>query len=229
MRPIVVLLALVLTSCSSETVIIEEEEWYEDEELGYEVDDFSWEEVEGEQSDTHLRRSETATIKIAGQPDHQVRVSQYDYYIDVDDPKSGTQLLEIEDLTSGNYRVFTFAPRLSAILIESDNTDIEIVKNPDGSYTVGDQPAANGRAAVKLLQENPIFGDASQHGFLLAYAMAQKATPWTSLMKSLVGPSPAPSFSRAEVGAVCERFQDFCDCAACFKTGQLDSCKRCPQ
>ena len=179
---------------------------------------------------TFLKRMQTATIKIAGQPDHQsaFRSTTITSTSTIRRRHAGPR---DRDLTSGNYRVFSFAPRLSAILLESEDADVEIVKNPDGSYTVGDEHAENGREAVKLLQNDAVFGDASSHGLLLAYAMAQKATPWTSLMKSAVGPQPSPAaaLTRAEVGAVCERFQDFCDCAACFKIGQVDSCKRCPQ
>lgn len=229
------ILTVGLVSCTinANKIVNEAKEYYDDDELGYEVDDFDWDDVEGDQEATHLTRTQTATIKIDGEEEasHQVRVTEYDYYVDVDDPKTGTQTLEVEDLTTDNFRALSFAPLLGAILIESDDTAVTVVKNPDGSYTVDDQPVANGRAVVELLDENPIFADASPHGMLLAYAMAQKASPWTSLMKSCVGPQPPPGAQGqgAEPGAVCAVFQDFCDCTACFKLNKLDSCQRCPQ
>lgn len=220
---------LALTSCSSDPSD-DDDSYYEDDDLGYEVDDFDWDDTDGEQEATHLKRTQTASIKIKDQGEHKIRVTEYDYYIDVDDPKTGTQTLEIEDLTTGNFRAITFAPKLSAILFESDVKDVLIVKNPDGSYDVDDQPAANGREAVMLLKQNPLFNEASPHGIMLAHAMAQKASPWTSLMKSCIGPQPpANLLTKTEPGAVCERFQDFCDCAACFKLNEIESCKRCPQ
>jgi len=234
--PGLVVAACVLVSCSSGKSKApgtepDGEEYYEDEEIGFEVDDFGWEEVEAKASDTHWTRTETAKMVIKDLGVHEVRLTEYDFFADVQDPKSGTQVLEIEDLVTNNFRAVTFVPRESAILMESDDKDVLIIKNPDGSYTVDDKPAANGRAAVELLKQNPIFADASPHGMLLAYTVAQKKTNWSTLMKtsSPTGPSTFDGQQKAESGSVCERFQDFCDCAACFKVGHIDSCNRCPK
>lgn len=224
----------VLVSCGSgENKTPAEGEYYEDEEIGFEVDDFAWDETEAKESDTHWTRIQTAKVDVKGLGVHEVRVTQYDYFTDVNDPKSGTQALALDDLVTHNFRAITFAPRESAILMESDDKEVIIIRNPDGSYTVDDKPAANGRAAVELLKTNPIFADGSPHGMLLAYTLAQKKTTWSSLMKTS-GPTGPTKFNgqetdKAEPGSVCERFQDFCDCAACFKVGHIDSCSRCPK
>lgn len=236
MRRSLLVFAFAVAACATETVSedkILEEDFYEDEDLGVQVDDFAWDELEGDYEGSHLKREQTGKITVAGQGTHDVRVTELDYYVDVEDPKAGYQVLEVEDLTSGNFRALTFAPQLGAILLESDDVIIEIVRNPDGSYTVDDKPAKNGRAAVDLVKDHPVFAGASAHGMLMAYSIAQKPSKWTSLMRAganVEGPGrpPAPPGSKAEAGAVCERFQDFCDCAACAKLGQVDSCKKCP-
>ncbi|MBX3230971.1 MAG: hypothetical protein KIT84_36540 [Labilithrix sp.] len=224
-----VIAACVALSCSSGKNDPDYEEYYEDEEIGFEVEEFAWDDVEAEELDSHWTRTETAKVEIKGLGVHEVRLTELDFFVDVEDPKSGTQVLEVEDLVTKNFRAVVFVPRESAILMESEDKDVLIIKNPDGSYTVDDQPAANGRAAVEILKQNPIFGDASPHGMLLAYSIAQKKTNWSSLMKSGVSGPTKFEGVRAESGSVCERFQDFCDCAACFKAGNVDSCSRCPK
>ncbi len=117
---------------------------------------------------------EDAEVTLADRGTHTVLV---EYWVEIEDNGDDTnvEILVVTDKTLGQVREYRFDPTATSFgIAEADGeAEVEIVKNPDGSYTVDGEPVANGKAAVALLKEYPVYADASPWGIITAYAVCQ--------------------------------------------------------
>ena len=197
--------------------------FFEDSALGFEVEDFSWDNaVESDaDGDGDPEYKEDGNIVFGGETHDVDLVNE----VDVDSSSGGKTTLTVVDQKSGNTRIYSFVPTTNTLVFADDKSELSVVKNPDNTYTVDGEPAANGKAAVALLKRNPIYSDASAWGFIMTYSVCQKclrraATRMTEDCRN--------SNVRSEGLAVCDIMRDFCDCAICDKTGKADTCSKCP-
>ena len=136
--------------------------------------------------------------------------------------EGGRQKTTISDPVSKTTTVFSYDPATNSITIADDASQVVVVQNPDHSYSVDGVAAANGRAAVALLQGKPAYQSASPHSLMLAYAYAHSPNAAAKGCSEADGGGPL-----ATPPAVCALFEDFCECAACDKTGKRAACASC--
>lgn len=220
------LASLVLTlsaiGCSSKTTAPP----YINSELGIEVDDT-------DTSDTQVTFNADGSysyniddeVNIDGMGMHPVVISEDDQPAAM----GGKETLSIMDMTMGQSTTYGFDPTMNGITVINGMGTVAVVQNPDHSYSVGGQPAANGKAAVALLKANPAYTGASPFGLLAAYSLAQTPAPVASrgCGSGPFAPGVSCTTAVASPPTVCSVFKDLCDCAACDKVGKA-SCALCP-
>lgn len=205
-----------------------EEDYYDNDELGLEIDEFEWADPPSAMNDEGYEEfEEDAEVTIEGMGEHIVLV---EYWEEIEDDGSATnvEILVVTDKTLNQVREYRFDPSATSFGIgEADGAnEVEVIKNPDGSYTVDGVAAANGKAAVALLKGHPVYADASAWGVITAYAVCQtcleRAAKRTPMCCNCDGGGP----SSDEV-AVCDVFPDLCACIACDKLNK-PGCSLCP-
>jgi hypothetical protein len=77
----------------------------------------------------------------------------------------------VSDLTAGEDIAITCDQDWTYFELESGDESLRVAFNPDGTYTIGDQPAANQAAAVALLKQSPLVQGTSRHA--LAFIAAR--------------------------------------------------------
>jgi hypothetical protein len=131
----------------------------------------------------------------------------------------GVQRATITDPKTKTTTVFSYNPSTNSITIADGASSVVVVQNPDHSYSVDGVAAANGRAAVDLIRGKPAYQSASPHSLMLAYSHAHAPNQAAKSNPECGGGATPP--------AVCVLFSDFCECAACDKTGKRNACASC--
>ena len=211
-------LALCLSSCAGEEP---GDSAWKDEEANYEIDGFDWGRVEETDRDSDGKNDwkQTVQVKVGGVLREIELEAEYD-------EATGDQSLWVYDTEADNLRVYSFWPELNALwFADADDTTAELtlMKNPDGTYFVGDTEVPDVKAALALMKQNPIWESASTWGFMLTYSLCQ------SCLQSALGRIPQTCIGGgvSRPPAICDVFHDFCECAKCDKAG-LTSCSTCP-
>jgi hypothetical protein len=199
-----------------------DDDFYENDELGVEIEDFDWATAKrSTQDDGDALYEEDGHVYIDGMGDR---------WVDVDDEQpdtpGGKQVLTVIDREDGNKRIYSFDPATNSLSFSDGTTTLEVVQNPDKTYTVDGVLAANGKEAVALLKESPVYRDASAWGFIMTYSVCQSCLA-RSGTRTPTCCENCGSLQAASEPAVCDIFKDLCDCAACDKAGKT-SCSLCP-
>jgi hypothetical protein len=169
-------------------------------------------------ADRHFRFEQQLAVKLDGESvTHPVKV-RADH---VDASQGGILNLFVDSPGSPTSR-FAFNPATNTIVFASGTTDT-VTRNPDGSYTVDGQPAANGKAALAILKGKPAYRAMPGEHLLVAYAAAQSPLPEMKVPTDLGNGGTRT----ASAPAVCTVFRDLCDCVACDVSAKGASCSRC--
>lgn len=83
----------------------------------------------------------------------------------------GADTVWVSDLTTGEDMAITCDQDWTYFELETDDASMRVEFNPDGTYTIGGQPAADQAAAVALLKESPLVQGMSRHA--LAFIAAR--------------------------------------------------------
>lgn len=231
MRKLVRILTMVLlvgavagrfaTGCSKD-----DDQFWDDDTLGFEVQEFDWNDAvttTDAEGDSHYKEIGVVELGTGGET-HQVSVDLETINRD----GMVKSVLYVTDVQTGNERTYTYEPSRTALSIQDDSASLSIIKNPNGSYTVNDQSAANGKAALQLLKASPVYADASAFGFLMTYGICQSCLERAAHRAPAYCTTGAINNQNAEEApAVCDIFKDLCDCAACDKSGKGDACMKC--
>jgi len=220
--------AFTLMACSSSSPDEDDDYYYSEDELGVAIDDFNWSDPPKTHNDAGQEQDEEdAQVTLTGKGTHTVLVEHWGE-VDEQDNWTGVDILVVTDKTLGQLREYRYDPAVTSFGIGTawGEDEVEVFKNPDGSYTVDGTPAANGKAAVALLKAYPVYEDASAWGIITAYAVCQ------SCLERSVNRSPicCVNCSGPEVSedvAICDIFPDLCACIACDKLDK-PGCSICP-
>lgn len=134
----------------------------------------------------------------------------------------GKRTMVVADKTTGGSRTFSFNPGTNTLTIADGSNVLTVVQNPDKSYTVNGEAAANGKATIPLLKKSAIYNDTSAWAFAATYARCQ-----TCLENAASKAAISCMNGLDEPPAVCDVLRDFCDCTECDKLGKPD-CHKCP-
>ncbi len=214
--------ASMLATCSKDTGD-DDEDWAEDDEYGWSIDELEWDESDrsiDEDGDEHWR--EQARVDLLG-IDHEIEILE-----EIDD--DGVQILSVEDFTEPNFRQFTFDPAMSSLTMEDDEEGlITIVRNPDKSYTVDGAPIATGKAAVAAIKDNPVYRDASKWGIVVAFAVCEACVERDATRTPINcnGGSSVPAAPQLSELYAYNVFQDLLECALCDVIDK-SPCAACP-
>lgn len=117
--------------------------------------DYYEEETEDDATEEYTEEEETALLS----GPHQVTMDVEDlsYMQDEDDT------IWIDDETTGDSLMITHAQEWTDFEIENEAGTLKVVFNPDGTYLIDDQPAADAPAAIALLQKSPVVTSTSKH------------------------------------------------------------------
>lgn len=200
-----------------------EQDYYKDDELGFDVDGMDWSAADPVDSDGDgdPEYAEDGDVEWGGEK-HDVNVVNE---VDTDSSNGGRASLTVTDTVNGNTRRYSYDPAAATFTFSDDTGALAVVKNPDNSYSVNGQAAANGKAAVAIMKQSPVYQDASAWGFIMTYSVCQSCLEIAS--------TRAPTNCNfnmqnvAEAPAVCDVFRDLCDCAICDKLGKMP-CSKCP-
>lgn len=119
----------------------------------------------------NLRSSEKAVVLVKGRGSHNLSSVVEDEPV----ARGGRQKAVITDHDAGgDTTTFTYDPKVNRITFARAGGSVSIVKNPDHSYAVDGEPAANGKAVVTLLKRSPVYSGASSHSVLLAHRYATR-------------------------------------------------------
>jgi len=207
------LLAPLLTAC--------EEDFFRDSEWGIEVDEFDWDEAQRfTEEDGDEVYTDEAKVKLE-QGARSVKLRNEVSPV----ARGGGMALTVTD--SENERVYSFDPTRNTLSIAAGTDKLSVVQNPDKTYTVDGVAAANGKAAVQLLKQSPIYNDASAWGFALTYSICQSCLTRNAARQPICCYNCGSGGPAADPPAVCDIMRDLCDCAACDKLGKT-SCPKCP-
>lgn len=222
-RAMIVISALLLASGIG-VVSCAEEDFLKSSELGIEIEDFDW--------STAKHTTEADGDELYEEDGHVYIDGMGDHWVDVDDEQphdiGGRQTLTVIDREDGNKRIYSFDPATNSLTFSDGETSLAVVQNPDKSYTVDGVPAANGKAALALLKESPVYRDASSWGFIMTYSVCQSCLARNSARVPIsCNPENNGKPLAADPPAVCDVFKDLCDCAACDKANK-HPCSRCP-
>ncbi|MCC6619645.1 MAG: hypothetical protein IT385_00230 [Deltaproteobacteria bacterium] len=220
--------AFAAAACSSSSDGDGDDYYYSEDELGVVIDDFNWADPPKSTNDLGQDQfEEDAEVTLQGRGTHTVLV---EYWGEVDDQDNwtGVEILVVTDKTLDQVREYRYDPAMTSfgIGLAWGEDEVEVFKNPDGSYIVDGEPAANGKAAVALLKEHPIYEEASAWGIITAYAVCQSCLERsTSRAPICCVNCSGPNVS--EEVAICDVFPDLCACIACDKLDKAE-CAICP-
>lgn len=231
----------ILVSCTSpavdELVIVEEEEeifddeyedYFADDELGVEIDEFDWTSPPMSMNeDGEEVYAEDAKVTVKGKGTHTVLV-EYWGELDENDQITDVEILVVTDKTMGQVREYRYDPAMTSLTIsEADGENgVELIRNPDGTYTVDGESAAGGKEAIALLQDYSVYTDASPHGIIVSYAVCQTCLERQQRRTPMCCNCNTGGPSRQNEVAICDVFPEFCDCLACDKLNKTE-CSRC--
>lgn len=170
--------------------------------------------------DGRLHFEQKVKLKIDGETAEKPVVVKASH---ADSAGGGHLHLSVTEETGGKTSQFAYTPANNTIALAAENDSVTITKNPDGSYTVAGQKAANGKEAAALLRANGAYKAIPRENLLVAYAAAQAPLPE---VKAPIG--DYNGLTRAASGpAVCTTFKDVCDCIACDVAAKGAACARC--
>ncbi|MDP2270073.1 MAG: hypothetical protein Q8N23_27985 [Archangium sp.] len=199
----------------------DEDDFFHDSEWDIEVEDFDWDEATRfTDEDGDEVYTDEATVKLTqGKRSVGLRNEV------APASRGGGMVLTVSD--ADNQRVYSFDPTQNALSIAAGTDKLTVVQNPDKSYTVDGVAAANGKAAVALLKQSPVYNDASAWGFALTYSVCQSCLTRNAARQPICCYNCGSGGPAADPPAVCDVMRDLCDCAACDKLGKT-SCPKCP-
>jgi hypothetical protein len=172
-------------------------------------------------ADKRLRFEQKVLVKIDGEKAGKPVTMKGDH---ADSAEGGHLQLTITAARGKTTNQFSFSPANNTIALSAGTSSVAITKNPDGSYTVGDKQAANGKGALELLRENPVYKGIPEENLLVAYAVAQSPLPE---VKAGIITGNQGGAQGATGPAVCTVFKDLCDCVACDASAKRGACSLC--
>lgn len=226
--PCILIVTAALTGCSSSSDGDDDDYYYSEDELGVAINEFNWSDPPKTQNELGQDQyEEDAEVTLEGRGTHTVLV-EYWGEVDEQDNWTGVEILVVTDKTLGQVREYRYDPAMTSfgIGLSWGEDEVEVFKNPDGSYIVDGEAAANGKAAVALLKEYPVYEEASAWGIITAYAVCQSCLERSTNRAPICCVNcSGPNVS--ETVAICDVFPDLCACIACDKLDKTE-CAICP-
>lgn len=112
----------------------------------------------------------------------------------------------VTDETTGNEFMISYDQEWTQFSIENDGGELKVVLNPDGTYTIDNQPAATTEAAIALLRDSEVVKASSKHaiaflsarlGRLPSQASRSAGACWQTQVDGPCGPPPRYHVSSA--------------------------------
>jgi len=212
--------AVAVSACSSKSTSGGTQVEYTDSELGTWVrQDQPLKVTMGADGSEELVGEETVDVHGV---DHQVQIDTKIMPIAM----GGGHTLSVTDMTMSTTRTFAFDPMTNTITFSNGKDTATVTQNPDKTYSVNGQPAANGKAAVLLLKSSPVYNDIDTWSFVATYVRCQTCLELAA-SRAPVDCGGSSGTRGDNPPAVCDIFRDFCDCAECDKLGKVP-CSKCP-
>jgi hypothetical protein len=137
--------------------------------------DGDWDEDDDGYTDAYEDEADDDTLEEYTEAEEAAALSgPHDVVMEIENeaPMSGSaDTVWVSDLTAGEDIAITCDQDWTYFELESDDESLRVEFNPDGTYTIGDQPAANQAAAVALLMQSPMVQGTSRHA--LAFIAAR--------------------------------------------------------